>query len=129
VPLRVLVGPRDLAEGKIGVVRRDTGEETSLAVGEVASAVPRLLEDIQASMLAGAVRRRDGRTAEVTTLEDAAEAAKVGFAKVPWALLAGGGEARLAKDGLSVRCLQRPDGTLPGSEDEPDLVAYVARSY
>jgi prolyl-tRNA synthetase len=129
VPVRVLVGPRDLAEGKVGVVRRDTGEETSFALGEVAGAVPRLLEEIQASMLAGAVRRRDSRTAEVATLEDAAEAAKVGFAKVPWALVGGEGEARLAKDGISVRCLQRPDGTLPGSEDEPDLVAYVARSY
>ena len=95
----------------------------------MAGALPRLLEDIQASMLAGAVRRRDSRTAEVTTLEDAAEAAKIGFAKVPWDLVGGEGEARLAKDGVSVRCLQRPDGTLPGSEDEPDLVAYVARSY
>jgi prolyl-tRNA synthetase len=129
VPVRVLVGPRDLAEGRVGVVRRDTGEETLMAVGEVAGALPRLLEDVQAAMLAGALRRREDRTVEVATLEDAAEAAKVGFAKVPWALVAGDGEARLAKDGFSVRCLQRPDGTLPGSEDEPDLVAYVARSY
>ena len=95
----------------------------------MAAALPRLLEDIQASMLAGAVLGRDGRTAEVETIEDAAEAAKVGFAKLPWALLAGGGEARLAQDGVSVRCLQRPDGSLPASEDEADLVAFVARSY
>jgi prolyl-tRNA synthetase len=129
VPVRVLVGPRDLAEGRVGVVRRDTGEETQVGLGEVAGTVARLLEDVQASMLAGAMRRRDGHTAEVTTIEDAAEAAKTGFAKLPWALLAGGGEARLARDGVSVRCLQRPDGTLPASEDEADLVAYVARSY
>ncbi len=129
VPVRVLVGPRDLAEGRVGVLRRDTGEETPLALAEVASAVPRLLEDIQASMLAGAVLRRDGRIAEVASIDEAVEAAKVGFAKLPWALLADGGEKRLAQDAISVRCLQRPDGTLPSSEDEPDLVAFVARSY
>ena len=113
----------------MGVVRRDTGEETSLPLAEVATAVPRLLEDIQASMLAGAVGRRDARTEDVGTVDEAVEAAKVGFAKLPWALLADGGEKRLAQDAITVRCLQRPDGTLPGSEDEPDLVAFVARSY
>ena len=129
VPVRVLVGPRDLAEGRVGIVRRDTGEETTVPVGEAGATVSRLLEDVQASMLASAIRRRDDRTADVATIEDAAEAAKVGFARVPWALVAGEGEARLAKDSISVRCLQRPDGSLPESEDEPDIVATVARSY
>jgi len=41
----------------------------------------------------------------------------------------GEGETRLASDGVSVRCLQRPDGSLPSSEDEDDLVAFVARAY
>jgi prolyl-tRNA synthetase len=129
VPLRLVVGPRDLAEGKVSLVRRDTGDETPLAIGEVAANVPRLLEEMQASMLAGAVQRRDSRTAEVTTLAEAVEAAKVGFARIPWATVAGEGEAILARDAVSVRCLQRPDGSLPASEDEPDLIAYVARSY
>jgi prolyl-tRNA synthetase len=30
---------------------------------------------------------------------------------------------------VTVRCLQRPDGSLPDTEDEPDLVAWVARAY
>jgi prolyl-tRNA synthetase len=129
VPVRLLVGPRDLAEGKVSLLRRDTGAETPVALGEVAATVPRLLEDIQAGMLAGAVQRRDSRTVEASSLAEAAEAAQVGFARLPWALVAGEGEAILARDAVSVRCLQRPDGTLPATEDEPDLVAYVARSY
>ena len=28
-----------------------------------------------------------------------------------------------------MRCLQRPDGSVPASDDEPDLVAYCARAY
>jgi prolyl-tRNA synthetase len=129
VPVRVLVGPRDLAEGNVTVVRRDTGEEATIPVGEAAAVVDRLLADIQASMLAGAVRRRDERTVDVSSVGEAAEAGKVGFARVPWALLADGGEDQLAQDAVTVRCLQRPDGSLPVSEDEPDIVATVARSY
>jgi prolyl-tRNA synthetase len=130
VPVRVLVGPRDLAEGRVGLVRRDTGDEVTVPVGEAAAAVARMLDDVQASMLASAVRRRDDRTVEATSIEEAIEGAKLGFARIPWKLLADGdGEARLAQESVTVRCLQRPDGSLPGSEDEPDIVATVARSY
>ncbi len=129
IPVRVLVGPRDLAEGRVGLVRRDTGEETTVPVDEVVATVPRLLEDIQAELLARAVRRRDERTVEASSLEEAVEGAKEGFARVPWDLVKDGGEARLAQDAVTVRCLLRPDGTLPSSEDEPDLVATVAKDY
>jgi prolyl-tRNA synthetase len=30
---------------------------------------------------------------------------------------------------VTVRCLQRADGSVPDDEDEDDLVAYVARAY
>jgi prolyl-tRNA synthetase len=129
VPVRVLVGPRDLAEGRVGLVRRDTGEETTVPVDEVVATVPRLLEDVQAELLARAVRRRDERTVEASSLEEAVEGAKEGFARIPWALVKDGGEARLAQDAVTVRCLLRPDGTLPSSEDEPDLVATIAKAY
>ena len=39
------------------------------------------------------------------------------------------GEAELATSGVTVRCLTRADGSVPASEDERDLVAYVARAY
>jgi prolyl-tRNA synthetase len=30
---------------------------------------------------------------------------------------------------VTVRCLRRPDGSVPDAEDEADLVAVVARAY
>jgi len=45
------------------------------------------------------------------------------------ALRADDGETRLRTQGITVRCLQRPDGSLPFDEDEPDLVAIVSRAY
>jgi len=56
-------------------------------------------------------------------LEAAIESGKVGFARIAWDLLRDGGEARLAQDSITVRCLQTADGGLPASEDDPDLIA------
>ncbi len=129
VPVRIEVGPRDLAEGLVTIVRRDTGEKRTVPVAEVEHRVTNLLAQVQADLLAGATRRRDDRTAEVDSIEDAVEAAKVGFAKIAWDRIKDGGEALLARDAISVRCLQTADGVLPTGEDAPDLIAYVARSY
>ncbi|MEO7571089.1 MAG: proline--tRNA ligase [Acidimicrobiales bacterium] len=129
VPLRVEVGPRDLAEGNVTLVRRDNGAKVQVAVAEVAAQVPELLEAMQAELLAGATQRRDDRTEEVDSVEAAVEAGKVGFARIAWDRIKDGGEALLARDAISVRCLQTADGGLPDSEDAPDLIAYVARSY
>jgi prolyl-tRNA synthetase len=129
VPVRVEVGPRDLAHGLVTVVRRDTGEKLQVSVSEVASLLPVLLAEMQAGLLARATARRDERTVDAATVEEAVEAGKVGFARIAWDLLRDGGEARLAQDAITVRCLQTADGGLPASEDDPDLVAYVARSY
>ena len=129
VPVRIEVGPRDLANGLVTIVRRHSGEKMQVSVADVATLVPVLLAEIQAELLESATRRRDDRTVDASSVEEAVEAGKVGFARVPWTLLKEGGEARLAQDAISVRCLQTADGGIPTSEDDNDLVAYVARSY
>ena len=92
--------------------------------------MPGLLDTIQDDLLASATQAREGATADAATVDEAGEAAASGFARVPWrTLVADDGEARLRELGVTVRVLQRPDGTLPESEDEPDTLALVARSY
>ena len=62
------------------------------------------------------------------SIDDAAELAQAGFARIPWAKLGDDGERRLADRGVSVRCLCHPDGTLtPESGD--DTEAILARAY
>jgi len=80
-------------------------------------------------MLAAPVSWPDAAIPPASPLEDAAEASKTGFARLPWSLLRGDGEARLAAGAVTVRCLQRSDGSLPASDDEDELVAYVGRAY
>jgi prolyl-tRNA synthetase len=129
VPVRVEVGPRDLAQGLVTVVRRDTGDKEQVPLAEAAARVAALVERVQADLLEAATARRDAATADVTSLADAADAAQSGFARVPWALVRGEGEADLAGQGITVRCLVTADGGLPSSEDDDDLVAVLARAY
>jgi prolyl-tRNA synthetase len=129
VPVRLEVGPRDLAEGNVGVMRRDTGEKVLVPVGEGVARARAFLGEVQRALFDAALARREARTVDVTSVADAAEAATTGFARIPVATLGADGEATLAKSAVTVRCLQRADGSVPDSEDEPDLVAYVARSY
>jgi prolyl-tRNA synthetase len=130
VPVRVEVGPRDLAEGTVTVVTRQRREKERVALSAVAATVERELAATGAALLAEATAAREARTADVTTLGEAIEAGESGFARVPVGALGPDGEDRLAEHALSVRCLQRPDGSLaePG-DDDAALVAVVGRSY
>ncbi len=129
VPVRIEVGPRDVAEGRAVLVRRDRGEKGPVELADVAGRVGAVLDEVQAALLAEATAHRESRTADVSTVAEALEAAATGFARIPWAALAGGGEAELAAAAVTVRCLQRPDETVPETDDEPDTVAWVGRSY
>jgi prolyl-tRNA synthetase len=129
VPLRVEVGPRDLAQGLVTLVRRDNGEKTTHGLGSLASEVPAELERMQSDLLARAIAFRDERTRDVTSVADALEAAKDGFARLPWDLVKGEGEATLNADAVSVRCIQRQDESMPENEDEGGLICLVAKSY
>jgi prolyl-tRNA synthetase len=129
VPVRLELGPRDLVEGNVTLVRRDIGTKSPQPLATTAEAMADLLEAVQADLLRTATERRDAAVTEVDALDKVAEAAQTGFARVPWSVVGVEGEAALAASAVTVRCLRRPDGSVPRSEDEPDLVAYCARSY
>ena len=128
-PVRVEVGPRDLAAGKVTLVRRFDGAKIPVALADVSHSVRDLLDADQQALYDAALSTREARTADVTSLDDAIEAAATGWARLPWSQVGTTGEATLNAQGVTVRCLVRRDGAVPDSDDEPDLVAYVARSY
>jgi prolyl-tRNA synthetase len=75
------------------------------------------LDAAQGALLAEAESRRDERTADVSSVAEAKEAAQDGFARIPWRNVGVDGEAELAAAGVSVRCLLADD------------VAVVGRAY
>ena len=81
-------------------------------------------------LLAEAAATQRSRTVDVATLDEAIEAGGSGFARIRLGALGVDGEDRLADNALSIRCLQRPDGSLAEPEDtDADMIAVVGRSY
>ena len=129
VPVRVEVGPRDLAEERVTLVRRDIQEKRPVGLAGVAVEVGGALEEAQRGLFSEAEARQEARTQRVGSLAEAAVAAADGFAVLPWDAIGLEGEKELAAEGVSVRCLRREDGSLASRDDEPDLQAVVARAY
>src|SRR5438270_4342911 len=128
VPVRLELGPRDLASGTAMMVRRDKGEKDSTPLDGLPVRIPDVLDDVQKALQEQAKQRQGDRTADAATVEEAIEAARTGFARIAWE---SSGELadRLNQESISVRCLQRQDGSVPLATDEDDLVAVVARAY
>src|SRR5206468_4776059 len=76
VPVRVEVGPRDLAAGNVTLVRRDSGEKQAVAVDAIAGHVTDALDRAQEALLQEATDLREGRTVDVASLDEAREAAQ-----------------------------------------------------
>ena len=129
VPVRVELGPRDLADGHVVLVRRDDRTKQTVPLTSAAEAVATALKDAQAALLAEATQLRDDRTSAVTSIDEAIEAAQSGFASLPWSSLGTDGEDQLAAKAVTVRCLQAPDGGLVAAGHEADAIAFVARAY
>jgi prolyl-tRNA synthetase len=129
VPLRVEVGPRDLANGTAMLARRIPGGKEPVAIDGLAALLPSVLEEDQALLLRQSRERREARTVDVQSIDEAAEAAATGWGRIRWADLGPEGEAKLAEQGVSVRCLVSEDGGVPLSDDEPGAYALVARAY
>ena len=129
VPLRVEVGPRELARGQVTLVRRDIQEKQNVPLGGVVQEVASALAAVQETLYGEAAARQVDATRQVETIDEAAEAASEGFALLAWDRLGESGEGELAGQGYSVRCLQGPDGSLAEGDDESGLVAVVARAY
>ncbi|WCO65414.1 proline--tRNA ligase [Iamia majanohamensis] len=129
VPVRIELGPRDLADEQATVVRRDRGEKATVGLGGLVDHVVGLMDEIQDAMLAAARARRDERTVDTTTVAEATEAARTGFARIAWDAIDDEALAAMKADGITVRCLQGPDGEVATSDDQPGAVATVARAY
>ncbi|MEU1166958.1 His/Gly/Thr/Pro-type tRNA ligase C-terminal domain-containing protein, partial [Streptomyces sp. NPDC005921] len=129
VPVRIEIGPRDLHDGTAVLVRRLPGTKEPASLDALPALLPTVLEDDQALLLAQSREHREDRTVEVTTVQEALEAANTGWAHIPWAALGPEGEAKLAEHGVTVRCLTTADGSVPHDDNQPGTTAVIARAY
>ncbi len=78
VPVRIAMGPRDLAAGTLEIARRDTLEKTSISQEGVAEHIEQLLKDIQENMYKKALEFRDANVRKVDTWDEFKEEIKKG---------------------------------------------------
>ena len=107
VPLRIELGPRDIEAGQCVAVRRDNGEKITVALTELETAVPKLLQDVHDGLYAKAKKNLEENTFAASTLEEAKELqqTKGGFIKTMWC---GSEECELKMKevaGMSSRCV------------------------
>jgi len=86
VPLRVEIGPRDVAAGQVTLARRDTLEKLTVPRAEAGARVAELLEEIQGNLRRRAREFREERTVEVSDKDAllAALSKQQGFVLAPW---------------------------------------------
>lgn len=86
VPVRLAIGPRDLENGTVEVARRDTKEKQVMKMDDIATAIPKLLDDIQASIYKKALSFRQDKTTSVETFDEMVKVLdeKGGFVSAHW---------------------------------------------
>ncbi len=84
VPVRLEIGPRDIENGKMAYMRRDTLEKGVLDLGDI-KAVETLLDDIQANMLDKSRKIRDSKVKTAKSVDEILAAVEgKNFVKAPW---------------------------------------------
>ena len=86
VPLRVEIGPRDIAEGKCVIVRRDNREKSFVQSANIVEEVNAGLEALRKALFEKARENRERRTFEAHNLDELKEiaATKSGYIKAMW---------------------------------------------
>ena len=135
VPLRVEIGPRDVAKGQVVLARRDTGQKLAVPQQGLAERVSELLEEIQRNLFRRAKKFLDDNSYH---LDDYEEFKRIiggdgGFIYTHWCGSADC-EARIKEETkATIRCLPLDQ---PGTKGrciycgkEADQIALFARAY
>ena len=105
IPLRIEIGPKDLASNTVIVARRDTGEKKAVLLPELVDTVKSTLELIQNNLFEKAKNRLEENTVKVDTWEEFVKAIEENkFVKAHWS-----GDAEVEskikeETGATVRC-------------------------
>lgn len=135
VPVRLVMGGRDLENGTIEVMRRDTLEKETLSFEGIEEKVVALLEEIQENIYQKALKLREEKTYTCTTYDDFKERIKDGgFFIYDWDGTSETEEQLKADTQATIRCI--PD-VLSQDNLGTDMISgkpavarvYIARSY
>jgi prolyl-tRNA synthetase len=135
VPIRLELGPRDLKQEQLVMVRRDTCQKTPVKEADISATVEKTLQEIQDNMLAKAKAILQEKTASVQSYEEFKKVLeeKGGFIKAAWCGSADC-EAKIKEETgatIRIRPFQKEEPTTDCvfCNQKGKETAYFARSY
>src|SRR5438132_145755 len=86
VPIRLEIGPRDLAKGEATLVRRLDRSKRSVPLQELSLAIPAMLEEVQLGLFSRAREFQEQHTVQLDSLEALIKffETSIGFVITPW---------------------------------------------
>ena len=115
VPVRLVLGARDIENGTIEVMRRDTLEKETVAIDGIEDYVVKLLDDIQANIYTKALNHRLSMTTKVDTWEEFKEQIeKGGFILAHWDGTTETEERIKEETKATIRCIPLDGDDTPG---------------
>ena len=115
VPVRLALGARDLENGTIELMRRDTLEKETLPIDGIEEHVQKLLEDIQANIYKKALALRESKTTTVDTYDEFKEKIEQGgFILAHWDGTPETEEKIKEETKATIRCIPLDGDKTPG---------------
>lgn len=105
VPVRLEVGPKDIENKQVVLVRRDTHEKYIVPMETLTDTVKKLLDDIHESLFNRALAFREAKTVDATTFEELKNGVNGGFVRAMWCGDRECEDAIKEKTGATTRCM------------------------
>ena len=105
VPVRLEVGPKDIENKQVVLVRRDTHEKYIVPMETLTDTVKKLLDDIHESLYNRALAFREAKTVDATTFEELKNGVNGGFVRSMWCGDCECEDAIKEKTGATTRCM------------------------
>lgn len=105
VPVRLEVGPKDIENKQVVLVRRDTHEKYIVPMETLTDTVKKLLDDIHESLYNRALAFREAKTVDATTFDELKNGINGGFVRAMWCGDRECEDAIKEKTGATTRCM------------------------
>jgi len=134
IPLRIEIGPRDLENESVTLVRRDTKEKAQVKSKNIVKEVSKILKNMQNEMFEKAKKRMENSIVNVNSKEEFEKAIKnKKLIKMGWCGETSCEEKIKEETGATTRCVllkkEKPLGKCPFCSKKAKEVMYFSKSY
>lgn len=134
VPVRLEIGPRDVAAGQAVLVRRTGGGKETVSLQQVADTLKRVLDEIQGEMFRRGKAFLEAHTGVAATLDELVRTLEKvkGFVRVGWCEMQSCEDTIREKTGASPRVIpldSKATGACPVCGMPAKVFVYYARAY